>query len=606
MKKNILSFCMLLLLFISTSVAAEEVTLFERTYSRTSGAPNVYTDTFSAAAGEGMLIVKNGSRYGKKRIANAIRSASIYVNGQKVSGRRHFYRHHFRWWVHLFKKYVNGRGKFAPRHFKKRVHLLEIPVNLLEGDNKISVKLARRHRSYLSLEVKGEEVNTDLPITTQGTLPGDETWSGEVEITGDVIVPQGVTLTINPGTVVRFSALNDEEVGGSDDLLCELIIEGSLVADQVTFTSSNTTNATAGDWYGIVAQPSSGLASVNLSGCTVEYANLGIKAVAPGQDVSLTVTDSVVRHSSSDGFNIYAESGSVITLDINNTQITDNGGWGIQIQDDNSQLNGSITDSTIADNKGFGLYVYLVNSAMNDLLDITGNTIKRNPFGGIYTIIQGCDSNESRLNINNNTIYYSGIGIFCHVASSSGIISADITENEVYYGTFGIYCYTSNGTLSADIADNSIHENAYAGIFCNKESDIDKLDPTITLNNVYSNKGDGISCVASGPVDVLNNDIYENSGRGLYLNAGDGSKVNFNNLYDNSGLYDLENGSSYTINGQNNFWGASTTDEMESGGNPKNIIRIYDNYDHSDTSTVATVGTVDYADWSNVLILEDR
>ncbi|MDY6793024.1 MAG: right-handed parallel beta-helix repeat-containing protein, partial [Thermodesulfobacteriota bacterium] len=41
-------------------------------------------------------------------------------------------------------------------------------------------------------------VNSSLP-TTKGTLTGNETWSGEVAITGDVIVPQGVTLTIDPG-----------------------------------------------------------------------------------------------------------------------------------------------------------------------------------------------------------------------------------------------------------------------------------------------------------------------------------------------------------------------------------------------------------------------
>jgi parallel beta helix pectate lyase-like protein len=592
MKKNILSFCMLLLLFISTSVAAEEATtLFEQKYLRTSGAPNVYTDTFSAAAGDGMLIIKNGSWNGKKRIVKAIRSASIFINGEQVFGRRHFKN-----WFRLLKKSINGRRNFCPRYFKKRVHLLEIPVNLREGDNEISIKLAGRRGSYLTLMVIGKEfkVKHNLP-TTKGTLTGDETWSGEVEITGDVVVPQGVTLTINPDTVVSFSALNDEEAGGSDVSLCELIIEGSLVAkgsddQQVRFTSSNTTNPTAGDWYGIVAQPSSGLASINLSGCTVEYANFGIKAVTTEQDVSLTVTDSFVQHSSSDGFNIYAESGSVITLDINNTQITDNGGWGIQIQDDNSQLNGGITDSTIADNDGYGLYVYLTNSAMSDL-GITGNTIYGNQFGGIFTIIQYCDSNESRFNINNNTIYNSGIGIYC--SAVSGRITADITENEVYNGTYGIYCFAYASTFSAVIADNSIHDNAGAGISCNKGSDIDHLDPTITLNNVYSNGGDGIYCWASGPVDVLNNDSYDNSGRGLYLKAGNGSNVNYNNIYDNNGSYDLENGNLYTINGHYNFWGTSTTAEMASGVNPKNITRIYDNYDDS------AIGTVDYANWFN-------
>jgi len=266
-------------------------------------------------------------------------------------------------------------------------------------------------------------------------------------------------LTIDPDTVVRFLASEDEQAGGSDVSLCELIIEGSLIADQVTFTSSNTSNPTTGDWYGIVVQPTSDLASVNLSGCIVEYATLGVKAVATGPEVSLTVTDSVVRHSSGDGFYIDAYSGSVITLDIDNTQIADNGDWGMycHVQDDNSQINGGITDSTIANNNGYGLHVYLTSSAMSDL-DIIGNTIYGNQFGGILTIIQDSGSNESIFNINNNTVYNSGIGIYC--CAISGRITANITENEVYNGTYGIYCYTSESTLSAYIADNSIHDNA--------------------------------------------------------------------------------------------------------------------------------------------------
>ena len=44
-------------------------------------------------------------------------------------------------------------------------------------------------------------IDSSLP-TTSGTLPGDETWSGTVSITGDITVPAGVTLTIEPGTTV--------------------------------------------------------------------------------------------------------------------------------------------------------------------------------------------------------------------------------------------------------------------------------------------------------------------------------------------------------------------------------------------------------------------
>ena len=48
-----------------------------------------------------------------------------------------------------------------------------------------------------------------------GVADVDETWSGTVTLTGDITVPDGVTLTIEPGTQVRAMALNDDQGGGS-------------------------------------------------------------------------------------------------------------------------------------------------------------------------------------------------------------------------------------------------------------------------------------------------------------------------------------------------------------------------------------------------------
>jgi parallel beta-helix repeat protein len=55
---------------------------------------------------------------------------------------------------------------------------------------------------------------TSTPIvnrTTHGRITWDETWRGEVQIIGDVIVEEGATLTIEPGTVVRVAANQDVE-----------------------------------------------------------------------------------------------------------------------------------------------------------------------------------------------------------------------------------------------------------------------------------------------------------------------------------------------------------------------------------------------------------
>ncbi|MBU1879530.1 MAG: hypothetical protein KJ734_11315, partial [Chloroflexi bacterium] len=45
--------------------------------------------------------------------------------------------------------------------------------------------------------------------TTHGRIQWNEIWRGEIRIVGDIIVEEGVTLTIEPGTVVRVAANQD-------------------------------------------------------------------------------------------------------------------------------------------------------------------------------------------------------------------------------------------------------------------------------------------------------------------------------------------------------------------------------------------------------------
>ena len=42
-------------------------------------------------------------------------------------------------------------------------------------------------------------------LTTAGRLKDDEVWQGEIELTGDVDVPEGVVLKIKPGARIRFT-----------------------------------------------------------------------------------------------------------------------------------------------------------------------------------------------------------------------------------------------------------------------------------------------------------------------------------------------------------------------------------------------------------------
>lgn len=73
-----------------------------------------------------------------------------------------------------------------------------------------------------------------LAITTSGTLTQDEIWTGEILITGDIVIPEGITLTVLPGTSITFSgdgSDNDVETTVLNELWLgksNLLVKGDL------------------------------------------------------------------------------------------------------------------------------------------------------------------------------------------------------------------------------------------------------------------------------------------------------------------------------------------------------------------------------------------
>lgn len=93
------------------------------------------------------------------------------------------------------------------------------------------------------------------------TIAADTTWDGIVLVTGDVLVPPGVTLNIAPGTQVKFRRIDensDRNLFGIDSPYypqAELIIQGRLVARgtadrKIVFTSAEI-KAQPADWGAI-------------------------------------------------------------------------------------------------------------------------------------------------------------------------------------------------------------------------------------------------------------------------------------------------------------------------------------------------------------------
>ncbi len=130
------------------------------------------------------------------------------------------------------------------------------------------------------------------PTPWSGTLVADTEWSGTVNVTGDITVPSGVTLTIKAGTTVHVQANSDDQNGGDDVTKTELLVYGTLNATEgnITLRSSNTSSPTNADWWGINVKPSG---TVSLDNATVRDAASGVWMNTPA---SYSIKNSTFHH----------------------------------------------------------------------------------------------------------------------------------------------------------------------------------------------------------------------------------------------------------------------------------------------------------------------
>ena len=63
---------------------------------------------------------------------------------------------------------------------------------------------------------------SENPLEKSGQLSKSEVWAGKILITGDVVVPEGTTLSIQPNSIVGFDPANGAH---------QLIVYGTLFAE---------------------------------------------------------------------------------------------------------------------------------------------------------------------------------------------------------------------------------------------------------------------------------------------------------------------------------------------------------------------------------------
>lgn len=284
------------------------------------------------------------------------------------------------------------------------------------------------------LYVKADSPYLSVTYSQQvgGHISEDTTWTlegGPYIVVEDVVVKSGVTLTVEPGVVVKFTS-------GTN-----LIIDGALVAEgnpthPITFTSNSATPV-PGDWGSIKFRDSSDDDLCKISYGVIEY---GTTAVF-----------------------IESSATSVLFCDISN-----NAEYGI------SDSEGSLTISGCSvSNNQRGILIGGADASAT----VIDNNIVNNAFEGI--LLKGARGRSGPLNISENIISFNGRnGITCDVSHDIFILGNIISNNKD--------CGISSNRLDMHIRNNMIKGNDHGIYVEDSHHDHDQKYP-ISYNHIYEN-----------------------------------------------------------------------------------------------------------------------
>ena len=107
-----------------------------------------------------------------------------------------------------------------------------------------------------------------------GILRNNTVWTGTVKVSGRLLVKRGVTLKIDPGTVVKFVPAKQDDTGLAQ---CGMLVRGTIIADglpgaRIRFTSA-AQRPRPGDWGEIQIIKSKGS---SFTDCDFRYGGWGL------------------------------------------------------------------------------------------------------------------------------------------------------------------------------------------------------------------------------------------------------------------------------------------------------------------------------------------
>ncbi len=218
-------------------------------------------------------------------------------------------------------------------------------VKLLPAFPLLFILLLSACRQTATAQLLMQDAQDTLPAasaamaeTNQGSLASEVIWSGEVLVDKYIVIPQGATLRVEPGTVVRFKPCRGYQES------CERVgleVVGTIIAEGTTeqpiyFTSADP-DPQNGDWHMLRVIDSD---DSFFNYVVVEFAQQGLNFWGG----SPKVHNSVVRWNNWEG--IYIE--SYAEAEIYNTHIYQNGYNGIAAE----QFNNLVIENCLIEKNG--------------------------------------------------------------------------------------------------------------------------------------------------------------------------------------------------------------------------------------------------------------
>lgn len=445
-----------------------------------------------------------------------------------------------------------------------------------------------------------------------GTLSGAQTWSGTVLMTGDVVLPENVTLTVLPGTRVLADWGADDQVGGSDPSRVELIVQGGRLVvfgtstSPIRFTPASDTFV-RGAWVGL--RFLSG--SMTLNQVSVDYARNGLALEGGGE---LNIENCKLQNASEDG--AVVSSPGLYTL--NNCSMLNNARHGLYALNAGARFN--MTNSVASTNGSTGFRLGS-SSGLTDCLARENGTGGISGGTGLVLTRVRCESNRNGHGVVADTglqvvggsysrndqqgISCVGSMVATDVLVESNRSTGIVTANGGTFQTCVIRFNSTHGLQSHYpfpllIDACTIINNSQYGLTVGHEV---KIQRSVISNNRYGVAAANLSIVDSSLVANAEFGAYFTgmilaegvSGNSIRLN-GIGLKVQSsaaglsfsgNDFVDNGMALDNRGSAGLVANG--NFWGSVTTTELQN-----HVVNLTKIYDRQDDATVGPVTIENY------------